>query len=508
MARFQLFYLLSTLVLFGYVEAQETTTSDLTKLPQYHYKPRTFILTDILNEPDDQMSVVRYLTYSNEFETKGLVATTSVSMPNETHPEAIELIIRAYGEVVSNLNKHVHPNATFSPPEELLKLVRSGPVVYGRQALDEPLSDGARLLVEALEADVNPLFVSIWGGANTLAQALQFINAERTPSEAAELRSRLRVYSISDQDDCGPWIRANWPDITYIVNVHGFREYQASTWSGIGGSDNGASNVTKTQDDWLTPNIRIGPLGQVYPKILYGMEGDSPSFMWLIQNGLNSAGRPDWGGWGGRYSRVTEAADINEYGTSMDTAVSVSGLDHQSPGATVWRWRDAYQDDFAARMQWTVTDRFEDATHPPNIDVNGSINFDAMEIFLSSKDSVVLDASETYDPDHPESFTHLEFEWYAYTEASVAWASGYLAGLIEIRPLSPPSGTNGYLEVNNAGFRNVTIGPRVQITNNVPSISRLKGASWHVILQVNNNKGQHPVRRYKRILIQDSESKR
>lgn len=129
MARFQLFYLLSTLVLFGYVEAQETTTSDLTKLPQYHYKPRTFILTDILNEPDDQMSVVRYLTYSNEFETKGLVATTSVSMPNETHPEAIELIIRAYGEVVSNLNKHVHPNATFSPAEDLLKLVRSGPVV-------------------------------------------------------------------------------------------------------------------------------------------------------------------------------------------------------------------------------------------------------------------------------------------------------------------------------------------------------------------------------------------
>ncbi|KAK1671249.1 hypothetical protein BDP55DRAFT_299892 [Colletotrichum godetiae] len=67
--------------------------------------------------------MVRYLTYSNEFETKGLIATTSVRMPNETHPEAIELIIKAYGEVVSTLNKHVHPNATFSPAEDLLKLV-------------------------------------------------------------------------------------------------------------------------------------------------------------------------------------------------------------------------------------------------------------------------------------------------------------------------------------------------------------------------------------------------
>ncbi|KAJ5008841.1 hypothetical protein K4K57_009799 [Colletotrichum sp. SAR 10_99] len=315
------------------------------------YRP-TFILTDILNEPDDQMSMV-----------------------------------------------------------------------YGRQALNESLSDGAKLLVKTLEAGSDPLFVSIWGGANTLAQALHFISTERTPKEAAELRSRLRIYSISDQDDAGPWVRVKWPDITYIVTVHGFREYQSSTWAGIGSADNGAANVTKVQDDWLTPNIRIGPLGEVYPKILYGMEGDSPSFMWLIQNGLNSALRPDWGSWGGRYTRVTEAEDINEYGTSMDTAVSVTGVDHQSQYATVWRWRDAYQDDFAARMQWTVTDEFEDATHPPSININGSVSLDAIEIFVPYKGSVVLDASETYDPDHPEDSTHLEFEWHAYNTASIAWAT-------------------------------------------------------------------------------------
>lgn len=133
MARFQVSYLLIFIsVLFGNIEAQNTTANNLTKLPQFPRKPRTFILTDILNEPDDQMSVVRYLTYSNEFDTKGVIATTSVSLPNETHPEAIGLIIKAYGEVVSNLNKHVHPNATFSPAEELLELVRSGPEVNGQ----------------------------------------------------------------------------------------------------------------------------------------------------------------------------------------------------------------------------------------------------------------------------------------------------------------------------------------------------------------------------------------
>lgn len=120
MARFQLFYLALILFISGYSRSQEVTANDLPKLPQFPHKPRTFILTDILNEPDDQMSMVRYLTYSNEFDTKSLVATTSISLPNETHPEAIELIIRAYGEVVHNLNMHVHPNATFSPAEDLL----------------------------------------------------------------------------------------------------------------------------------------------------------------------------------------------------------------------------------------------------------------------------------------------------------------------------------------------------------------------------------------------------
>jgi hypothetical protein len=41
-------------------------------------KPRVFILTDIENEPDDAMSMVRFLTYANQFDIEGLAATTSV----------------------------------------------------------------------------------------------------------------------------------------------------------------------------------------------------------------------------------------------------------------------------------------------------------------------------------------------------------------------------------------------------------------------------------------------
>ncbi len=35
------------------------------------------------------------------------------------------------------------------------------------------------------------------------------------------------------------------------------------------------------------------------------MEGDTPSFLNLINNGLSDPEHPDWGGWGGRYEFYT-----------------------------------------------------------------------------------------------------------------------------------------------------------------------------------------------------------
>jgi hypothetical protein len=110
------------------IPQQHASTTDLTTLPKVQ-KVRTFILTDILNEPDDSMSLVRYLLYSNEFDTRGIVAVTSWSLRNETHPEEIKRIINTYGKVVDKLNKHVHPDNSYPNPQDLIDTVSSGPVV-------------------------------------------------------------------------------------------------------------------------------------------------------------------------------------------------------------------------------------------------------------------------------------------------------------------------------------------------------------------------------------------
>src|SRR3546814_20205391 len=70
----------------------------------------------------------------------------------------------------------------------------------------------------------------------------------------------------------------------------------------------GIDNTT-ISNAWLATHIQQGhgPMGAGYPDVAYGMEGDTPTFLGLIPNGLNAPERPDWGGWGGRYILRTPA---------------------------------------------------------------------------------------------------------------------------------------------------------------------------------------------------------
>ena len=56
------------------------------RIDPYVEKQRVVVMTDIANEPDDQMSMVRFLVYSNHFDVEGLIATTSTWMKNKARP--------------------------------------------------------------------------------------------------------------------------------------------------------------------------------------------------------------------------------------------------------------------------------------------------------------------------------------------------------------------------------------------------------------------------------------
>ncbi len=261
-------------------------------------------------------------------------------------------------------------------------VLREGLPEYGMHAVgNDKDSPGSELIISAVDKeDPRPVWVTVWGGPNVLAQALWKIRATRSPEGLKEFVSKLRVYTISDQDDSGPWIRKDFPDLFYVASP-GFHElggYHHATWTGISGDKfhgrfaGGDFNIVS--NPWLDEHIRSkGPLGKQYPHMDYLMEGDTPSFLFLIENGLGNSEHPDWGGWGGRYEFYTpplrkwhlEAETRPFWSDAQDEVLGVDGNWHTGNQETIWRWRSAYQNDFEARMNWSVSKHYGDANHPP-----------------------------------------------------------------------------------------------------------------------------------------------
>ena len=150
---------------------------------QIHQKHRVIILTDIEADPDDTQSMVRLLLYSNKMDIKGFIATTSVWKKTSVSAESIKKVIRAYGKVQPNLIKH---EAGFPEADALLKLVKQGLPEYGMLAVgDGKDSEGSDWIIKILEEeDDRPLWISVWGGANTLAQSLYKMKHTQTKTEA------------------------------------------------------------------------------------------------------------------------------------------------------------------------------------------------------------------------------------------------------------------------------------------------------------------------------------
>ncbi len=387
-------------------------------------KQRVIVLTDITNEPDDQQSLVRFLVYANEYDVEGIVATTSVHLKDKVRKDKIEELIDAYEKVKPNLDKH---SGGFPSAIDLRKVTKSHLPLYGMSGVGSGRdSEGSNLIISAVDKnEARPLWVSVWGGANCLAQALWKVKQTRSVDELDKFVAKLRVYTISDQDDAGRWIRNNFPAIFYVVTPsaeHWF-EYYKATWTGISGDrhyKNGPMYKFEMVDNpWLEENIirSHGPLGALYPRVVYIMEGDTPAFIGLINNGMGSALSPTYGGWSGRYDLFQSYAEVGKIWTntinSVDEIVLEDGRRYASDQTTIWRWREAFQNDFAARMDWCVGDNFSKANHNPQVVINGNETKDVMHIKAEPGRDVKLSAVGSSDPDK----NNLSYRWFLYKEA-------------------------------------------------------------------------------------------
>ncbi len=198
-------------------------------------KPRLVVLTDISPdnvEPDDMESMIRLLVHADLYEIEALIHSTGWSVWANAGDTGLNLIretIDLYEKDLPNLMKrsnqqgHLHDAEPqeigyWPSPDYLRERILLGSKNRGQQYIGENNnSDGSKRIIElADEEDDRPIWVTVWGGGNTLAQACWQVQQERTPEQLKAFLSKIRVYTITDQDGAqksGNVI--NWPESSH-----------------------------------------------------------------------------------------------------------------------------------------------------------------------------------------------------------------------------------------------------------------------------------------------------
>ncbi len=430
-------------------------------------RPRLLVLTDIGGDPDDQQSMVRLMLYANEFEIEGLIASAS-GTPGElkeavTKPQLIREIVDAYGQVRDNLAPHADGYLT---ADWLRARIKSGNSQRGLAAIgDGHDTEGARWIISAVDHDdPRPVNIVIWGGQTDLAQALWRVRADRGAAELRKFIDRIRVYDIGDQDGIAEWIWAEFPELFYVLGQAAKgRDKREAVYRGmyLGGDQ------ALTSREWMETNIRQGhgPLGGLYPTRTWTApnphsaikEGDTPSWFYFLPNGVNAPDHPEWGGWGGRFVVLRD----HVYRDAQDSVGNVT--DGRS---TVWRWRDAFQRDFQARMDWCVQPRSA-ANHAPVAVCNGDVTRAVLTQPAHPGGTISLSAAASRDPDGDR----LAYRWWIYSEAGTypaqpAMTAADTAELAITLPLNAVGELHVILEVTDAGQPPLTTYRRVVVTIN------------------------------------------
>ena len=338
--------------------------------------------------------------------------------PNERFiDDAVDIYERLY----PNLRVH---RSDYPTPAELRSKIRWGNVEFdGDISKDTPGSDLIRDLL--LDDDPDPIYLLAWGGASTIARALKSIQDRYSgttdwPSLRAKV-SRKAVLSLSgDQDDTyATYIRPNWPDIrTLPIGQGGVGlGYGAFVFAS-------AENAPYFSAEWTRQHVSTrGPFGAHYrvwgdgkqmvpddrfdyfgltghtaaelrakgyvvwlpprPKGEFLGEGDTFTYLNLIDNGLQAYRDDAPGGWAGWVTVNPASLSASSRGEQGDMATSfeafmrsLEGIGPEGPStrppSPQPNFTPAVQHGFAARLQWSVAPTYGGANHDPAVTIRGS----------------------------------------------------------------------------------------------------------------------------------------
>jgi hypothetical protein len=146
-----------------------------------------------------------------------------------------------------------------------------------------------------------------------------------------------------------------------------------------------------------------GALGREYPNYKWGVEGDTPSFLYVLPNGLNDPEDPMQAGWAGYHRRGLCPDSLTTAWTSWQEPTRSLSVGYKQ------RFYPDELNDFMARMQWADEGK---GNHNPIVVVNGHYGPSPLTVHCKTGDTIRFDASQSTDPDNDA----LDLHWWQQPE--------------------------------------------------------------------------------------------
>jgi hypothetical protein len=189
-------------------------------------------------------------------------------------------------------------------------------------------------------------------------------------------------------------------------------------------------------------------------------EGDDFTFMNMLGNGLRAYEEGSYGGWGGRQISMQQVNPFSLPANDTSQQAMVSALSSLNKSANEFPdFFPAAQQDFAARLKWSVTPKYSEANHEPIVKIEGPLN-----VLASPGETIRLNGNVS-DPDRNK----VSIKWWQFQVGS------YL----------------NKVEIANANTANA----KVLIPKDA-----VAGQTIHVILEATDN-GSPSLTRYQRVII-------
>lgn len=277
------FLTLSSLTLIGCSETLEDASGSI--------KPRVIVTCD--PELDDNNSLIRYLLFSDGYDTEGIIYASSQvhwkgdgkgttqyipgreyarpgrDLGPQTHwrwaegERFIDKDVEAYEAVYDNLKAQ---NPGLADPEQLKSVIREGNVAFeGDISEDTPGSDLIKQVL--LDDDPRPVYLQVWGGPSTVARALKSIEEQYQGTDQWDqvrsrvvAKARLCLSGLQDQS-YKDYIQPSWPDVVSVIKNTGI------TPMGYGAKRSvvDQADTLYYSSEWTMANIKgKGPLSDNY----------------------------------------------------------------------------------------------------------------------------------------------------------------------------------------------------------------------------------------------------